>query len=326
MLHRRIELICAPTPLHPLPRISKDLGIDLWIKRDDLTGLAAGGNKGRKLEYLLADIIESGADTVVTSGAYQSNFVRQCAAVCSMYGIAFHAAVMHWPHPDAERATRPEGWQAPQRMSGNRYLDDLVAANIQLVPDGTWDELDDARNHLAESLSSSGRNVYNMPGGGSSGIGALGYVRAANELFEQDANFDTIIVASGSGSTQTGLVHALAAAGSKTGVIGICTDREPEMVNEFAKISTELDELLLTHLKLAPADFDLRTEYAGKGYQAPSEGAAAAIEYVAKIEGIFLDPVYTGKAFAGLLDLARKNELRGRTLFWHTGGLPTLLA
>ena len=321
MLGRRLDLICKPTPLHRLRRASEDLGIDLWIKRDDLTGFAGGGNKGRKLEYLIADVLASGKKSVVTLGATQSNFVRQCAAGCAVYGIEFHAVVMDWPYPDEARRTKPAGWPDTSAASGNLLLDRWLGADVRRLPDATFDELDAAARGLADEL-----DAYFIPGGGSCGVGAMGFVSAAQELFSQDASVGTIVSASGSGGTQTGLTYALAKWFPDKRYIGICTDDEPEMVNDFAAIAGELDDVFGDPMRLSAEDFDLRIDYCGPGYGVPSEKAAEAIKYLARTEGIFLDPVYTGKAFSGVIDLAKKGELRGRVVFWHTGGLPTLFA
>jgi 1-aminocyclopropane-1-carboxylate deaminase/D-cysteine desulfhydrase-like pyridoxal-dependent ACC family enzyme len=321
VLGRRIDLICAPTPYHRLAKASEDLGIDLWIKRDDLTGFAGNGNKGRKLEFLIADVIDSGKKTVVTLGATQSNFVRQCAAACAMHSIDFHAVVMDWPYPDEPRMTRPEGWPDTSLPSGNLLLDKWLGAHIHRLPDGTFEDLDRAARELAER-----HGAYFIPGGGSCGVGALGFVAGAHELLSQDPTVDVVISASGSGGTQTGLTYAFAHMGGKQRYLGICTDDEPEMVNDFAAIAAEVDDLMGDPLRLTADDFDLRLDYCGKGYGVPAETASEAIRYLARTEGIFLDPVYTGKAFSGVIDLARRGELSGRVVFWHTGGFPGLFA
>lgn len=321
MLGRRIELICSPTPLHSLPRASEDLGIDLWIKRDDLTGFAGGGNKGRKLEYLLADVLQSGKRKVVTLGSTQSNFVRQCAAVCAMYGLEFHGVVMDWPYPDEPRMTKPQGWPDTSAETGNLLLDRWLGAHIHRLPDGTFEELDSAARELAQN-----EDAYFIPGGGSCGVGALGFVAAAYELMQQDPTFDTVISASGSGGTQTGLTYAFAKMGMGKRHIGVCTDDEPEMVHDFAAIATEIDDIFGDPLRLTADDFDLRLDYCGRGYGVPTQESTDAIRYLARREGIFLDPVYTGKALAGVIDMAKKGELSGRVVFWHTGGFPGLFA
>ncbi|MCH8273656.1 MAG: D-cysteine desulfhydrase family protein [Armatimonadetes bacterium] len=326
MLHCRIPLTCDPTPLHRLDRLSEKLGIDLWIKRDDLSGFGGGGNKGRKLEYLIADALDQGADTFVTQGASQSNFVRQSAAACGVHGIEFHAVTMYWPHPGSGRETKPGEWPEAPWPTANQVLDSWLGANIHLYPDGTFDDLSQHAAALADELRKKGRKVYQSPSGGSNPIGALGFVRAIDEISQQAEPFDRIVVASGSGGTQGGMAYGLRRTGLKTHLIGVATDKEPELADVCASIAGGLDALLLGKLRMTRDDIDLRMEYAGAGYQVPSEDAQDATRILARTEGIFLDPVYTSKAFAGFLDLAEKGELTGRTLFWHTGGFPTIFA
>lgn len=325
MLHRKVSLIQAPTPLHRLENASRELGVELWVKRDDLTGLAGGGNKGRKLEYLIADIRDSGADAVVTRGAHQSNFVRQCAGACAMFGIEFHAATMHWPHPPG-KPVRPADWSEPQSPSGNALLDDWLGARIHLFPDGDWETLDAHAESIASKLESEGKRVYRMPSGGSSPVGALGFVAAVQEILDQGGAFENVVFASGSGGTQSGIAYGLRRARLNCRAIGVCTDDEPELVDDFARIAEGLDHLLQGDEKMGPEDFELDLRFHGGGYQAASAEADEAIRFLARNEGIFLDPVYTGKAFAGVMAMARGGELPGRTLFWHTGGFPTLFA
>jgi 1-aminocyclopropane-1-carboxylate deaminase/D-cysteine desulfhydrase-like pyridoxal-dependent ACC family enzyme len=269
----------------------------------------------------MADILASGSKCVVTLGASQSNFVRQAAAACAIHGIEFHAVVMDWPYPDEARKTKPTGWVASDRPSGNLILDRLLGAHVHRLPDATFEELDRAARELAEE-----KDAYFIPGGGSCGVGALGFIAAAHELLNQDPEVDIILSASGSGGTQTGLTYALAQMGSQTRYIGICTDDEPEMVHDFAAIAAEIDDIFGDPLRLTAEDFDLRLDYCGPGYGVPSEAGTEAIRYAARREAIFLDPVYTGKAFAGVIDLARRRELSGRVVFWHTGGMPVLFA
>ena len=325
-MHRRVSLVCEPTPLHPLKRLSEKLGIDLWIKRDDLSGFGGGGNKGRKLEYLIFDALEQGAEAIVTRGAWQSNFVRQCAAACTVFGLECHAAAMKWPYSEATGPTRPDGWPETGRATGNEALDRWLGANVRLYPDGTFNELAERAGELAKELRGKGKRVYEIPSGGSNGVGALGFVRAVEELREQETDFDQIVFASGSGATHAGLAYGMIRAGAKTRVVGISTDGDPKLFDSFVRIASDLDDLLLTKLRLAKSDFDLRLEFGGGGYQVPSAEAHEAIRLMARAEGIFLDPVYTAKAFAGLMESAKRGELTGRTLFWHTGGFPALFA
>lgn len=323
MLQNRVELIHQPTPCYRLERMSEHLGSEIWIKRDDLTPFGGGGNKARKLEYWLGLVFEDGYDTVVTSGAVQSNFLRQCAAACRVYGIDFAAVAMHSPYPDEDRRVNV----MPTRLdAGNSKLVDLLGFTLSIVPNGSWEELASHTQIAFEKSKSEGKKPLLIPPGGSAGIGALGFVRAVEELLEQCSPFDQIVTASGSGSTQTGLAYGLRRAKLGTHVVGICTDNEPEMTNDFADIAEELDELLLSSERMGANDFDLRIEFAGEGYQARTEGAVRAQEMFARTEGIFLDPVYTAKAADGLITLAQRGELPGRTLFWHTGGFPAIFA
>jgi 1-aminocyclopropane-1-carboxylate deaminase/D-cysteine desulfhydrase-like pyridoxal-dependent ACC family enzyme len=190
------------------------------------------------------------------------------------------------------------------------------------VPDGDWDALDAAAVEIAESLRREGKRVYQVAGGGSSPVGALGFVSAANEILSQDGHFDVIVFASGSGGTHAGLAYGFALLNSSTRIIGVSTDNEPELKDVIAEVANGIDDLLGARLAFAPQDFDLRLDFHGGGYQAPSEQARNAAHFLARAEGIFLDPIYTSKAFAGLLALVKSKEIGGRVLFWHTGGFP----
>jgi 1-aminocyclopropane-1-carboxylate deaminase/D-cysteine desulfhydrase-like pyridoxal-dependent ACC family enzyme len=295
--------------------MSKALGIKLWIKRDDLTGFAMGGNKGRKLEYLMADVLASGAKVVVTCGATQSNFIRQLAAACTYCGIVCAAAVMDAPF-DTEPAS-----QRPAAKGGNVVLDGILGVELRWHPDGTWDELYVLADNLAAEFEAYGKPVYRMPVGGSSALGAYAFLRAANEIKQE---FDAIVFASSSGSTHTGL--AFAYAGTNTRILGIACDPEPEISKDFAVLARGLKDLVPEGPDLAAEDYDLDFSFVGPGYGVPSEAGNLAIRWLARTEGIFLDPIYSGKAFAGLMELAGRKELTGKVLFWHTGGLPALFA
>ncbi len=319
MLPTRTPLALLPTPIHKLAHISRDLGIDLWIKRDDLTGFALGGNKGRKLEYLMSHILGSKSQAVVTCGALQSNFVRQLAAACSVFGIECHAVVMDLPFDAA--AGKPIG-AALGKAGGNVFLDQVFNAQLHRVEDGDWSVLYACAEDLANHLEKAGHNVYRIPVGGSSPLGGYAFYVAANEL-EGQPHFDSIVVCTSSGSTQAGLEMGLR--GKKTRLIGIAADSEPDMVDDVLRVSHGLSELLQTP-KAGPEDFEIHTKWADPGYGVPSEAGNQAIRMLAQKEGILLDPIYTGKAFAGLIDLAKAGEIRGRVLFWHTGGVPTLFA
>lgn len=305
--------------MHRLDRLSAELGHDLWIKRDDLTGFAGGGNKGRKLEYLLAAAIASSADTVVTCGAAQSNFIRQLGAACAMARLRCVAVVMSLPYDE-----QPAEGAGLADHGGNVLLDELFGVQLRMLPNGSWDELYTATEDEAKRLEAAGAQVYRVPVGGSSPLGAYAFLKAGDELKSQAAAFDSILFASSSGSTHVGLGACFR--GSDTRVLGIACDPEPEIAHDFARLSYELAILVPSVSPLSEADFELNFDYVGAGYGIPSDAGDAAIVKLARSEGILLDPIYTGKAFAGLLDLVERGELTGRVCFWHTGGVPALFA
>lgn len=307
----RVFLAQLPTPCHPLP----GYGADLWIKRDDLTGLALGGNKARKLEYLIADALAKGAKAIVTCGAAQSNFVRMASAACAIHSLEFHAIVMDHPYED-EPAVGARPW-----TGGNELLSELFGAHMIRLPDDTWDALyqamDDHVDHLRSLL---GGQVVVWPVGGSGPLGAFAFREAAQEIGE---NFHFIVFASASGSTHVGLAHAFR--GSATQVLGIAVDPEPDLPLDFGKISVELGRLTGDQpLSAEEFRFDLR--FVGPGYGVPSGGGEMWRREVARRSGILLDPIYTGKAFHGLMEMVRDKEIGGRILFWHTGGVPAIFA
>ncbi len=317
-LFPKVDLILQPTPLHRLDRLSEELGLDLWIKRDDLTGFAFGGNKGRKLEYLMGEALARRVTAVVTCGGAQSNFVRQLAAACSRFGIKFGAAVMPLPYEFEPILGKMSS------SNGNLLLGELLGADIRMLPNGTWEELFVAAATMAEDYRNCGEVVFEIPLGGSTPQGAYAFCQAGFELQEQADPFDMVVVASSSGSTQTGLTMAFR--GTSTRLLGIACDPEPDMPEEFAALAAQLDSLAGTNLRLTRDDFEFNLDYVGPGYGVPSEGGMNAIRTLAQKEGIFLDPIYSSKAFHGLLDMAKKGELPHRVCFWHTGGTPALFA
>ncbi len=316
MIPERLSLIQAPTPLHRLNNLSNELGLDLWIKRDDLTGFAMGGNKGRKLEYLMAEVLRQKAEVVVTCGAAQSNFIRQLGAACAMKGIHCVAVIMATPYDTERPDVRPRlGYK------GNLLLDKILGIDLRTYTDGTWDELYSITETVASEFEADGKRTYRIPIGGSSGLGAYAFYQAAQELTE---SFDTIVFASSSGSTHTGLRFAFH--NTDTRILGIACDPEPEIAEDFAELAKELLVFVPSGPILIAKDYDLNFDFVGPGYGIPSLAGQNAIKCLARTEGIFLDPIYTGKAFAGLIELARTRVLSGKVLFWHTGGLPTLFA
>jgi D-cysteine desulfhydrase/L-cysteate sulfo-lyase len=301
--------------------MSKRLGLDLWIKRDDLTGFAMGGNKARKLEYILPEIVAARADVVVCCGASHSNFVRQLGAACGIHGVRCVAVVMDLPHPPGRKPATPP----PPDETGNLLLDRILGVEIQRIPDGTWEDLFAATELRAQAERDAGKRVYEVPVGGSSAVGAYGFFEAGRELIAQSYEpFDFVVVPTSSGSTHVGLGYGLL--GQRTHVVGISCDNEPDHKAELVAISEGLAQMLGRPTPLGRDEWDLREGYAGPGYGVPSPEGESANILLARNEGIFLDPIYTAKAFAGLLDLAARGEVFGRVLFWHTGGMPSVFA
>lgn len=320
VLPARFPLCILPTPIGTLSRVSSDFGTEIFIKRDDLTGFAGNGNKGRKLEYLISQIVSNKIDTVVSSGATQSNFLRQLGAACAVAGIRCVAATMHAPYEEADRKAT-----GVLTQGGNPMLDSIFGIERTLFPDGSWAELDAHAEDLAARERAKGAKVQVIPLGGSGPMGVLAFYRAAEELGNQvDQPFGTIICPSSSGSTHIGLASFFA--GSSTKVIGIGCDPEPEMLDDLVSLSRSFADAYGLAPALEASEIDLRLDYVGPGYGVPSEAGTEALNYLARREGILLDPIYSAKTFAAMLDLLKKRELTGRVLFWHTGGMPALFA
>ncbi len=314
----RLTLQPSVTPLEVLPRLSAELGRPVYCKRDDTTSLALGGNKVRKLEYLVAAALAAGADTLVTAGAIQSNHVRQTAAVAAQQGLACVALL------ENPIATADPGYL----HGGNRLLLELFGAEIRAVA-----ALDDPLRQLeaeAECLRQQGRKPWVIPIGGSSALGALGYVRAALELDAQLQELQlqpaAVILASGSAGTQAGLDLALHHLRPELPVIGVTVSRtQAEQLPRVALLRQQLAELLSVALPENPPL--LRDGYFGPRYGEPNPGTLAAIRRLGRLEGLVLDPVYTGKAMAGLLDMVASGDLPpGPLVFLHTGGAPGTFA
>ena len=310
----RARFAHLPTPLEPAPRLSAELGVDLWIKRDDCTGLAGGGNKTRKLEFLLGEALEQGADTLITQGAVQSNHVRQTAAAAASFGMACRVVL--------ENRT---GNQAEDYLwSGNVLLDRLLGARIRTVEAGSDMNAELALD--AEEVRAAGGTPYVIPGGGSNAVGALGYVDCALELAAQANDeglvIDRIVTATGSAGTHAGLVAGLAVSGADIPVLGIGVrapkDRQEENVFNLA---VETAALLGHRERVSRSMVVADCDYVGAGYGLIDQGVADALALAARTEGLLLDPVYTGKAMKGLIALARQGAFEGQTVvFLHTGG------
>ncbi|HCI6030945.1 D-cysteine desulfhydrase [Klebsiella quasipneumoniae] len=313
----RLELIGAPTPLEYLPRLSDHLGREIFIKRDDTTPLAMGGNKLRKLEFLAADALREGADTLITAGAIQSNHVRQTAAVAAKLGLNCVALLEN-----------PIGTRAENYLSnGNRLLLDLFNTQIEMC-----DALTDPAaqlDELATRIEAQGYRPYVIPVGGSNALGALGYVESALEIAQQceDAvEISSVVVASGSAGTHAGLAVGLEQLMPQAELIGVTVSRA--VADQLPKV-VALQQAVANSLELqAKADIILWDDYFAPGYGTPNEEGMAAVKLLAQLEGILLDPVYTGKAMAGLIDGITQKRFKdeGPILFVHTGGAPALFA
>jgi L-cysteate sulfo-lyase len=309
-----------PTPLEPLPGLTEALtsesgeGPTLWIKRDDCTGLAGGGNKTRKLEYLLGDALANEATVLVTQGAVQSNHVRQTAAAAARFGMGCEIILEERTGSKAVDYTR----------SGNVLLDELLGAKIRRVPGGS--DMNAALAEVAAEVADAGGRPYVIPGGGSNIIGALGYAECALELVAQanelGLEIDRIVTATGSAGTHAGLVAGLAVMGADIPVLGIGV-RAPKDVQEanVFRLAVETADLLGFRERVTRDMVVADCDYVGAGYGLIDDGVIDALKTIARTDGLLLDPVYTGKAMKGLIALSRLGAFDGETVvFLHTGG------
>jgi L-cysteate sulfo-lyase len=318
----RFPLVHAPTPLEPLARLQNFLGGPrLYIKRDDCTGLAIGGNKTRKLEFLIGQALKLGATAVVSAGGLQSNHVRQTAAAAAKAGLKCHLVLDHRVPIDTEA----------YRVGGNFLLDRLLGAVTHICASG--ETRAGKVDQVVAALRARGEKPYDIPVGGSNEIGALGYVSMMGELLDQakdgQVSIDRIVVGSSSGGTQAGLVTGRALAQAAVAIMGIDVDGEPEILRaKVQSIARQCALKLGLQKELAPDAFELASGYSAPGYGQPNAGMIEAVGLMASLEGILLDPVYTGKAMAGLIDLIRKGRFgKDETIvFVHTGGTPALSA
>jgi L-cysteate sulfo-lyase len=315
----RISLAHLPTPVEELPRLSRELGGPrLWVKRDDQTGLAMGGNKTRKLEFLMADALAQGADVVVTAGASQSNHCRQTAAAAARLGLA---------------CTLVLGGEPPRSPSGNLLFDHLLGAQIRWT--GPW-RRGEKLEETVEELQAAGHRPYLIPYGASNAVGAVGYAAAMQELSGQLAAkklaVDRIIIASSSGGTQAGLAVGARLVGFGGQIVGIGIDKgeagdDPYPVH-LARLANATALRIGLETSFTPGDFVVNQDYLGGGYGVVGEVEREAIRLAARHEGLLLDPVYTGRAMGGLIDMIRRGVIGydETLLFWHTGGMPALFA
>lgn len=310
----RVALAHLPTPLEALDRFSEWLGGPrVLVKRDDLTGLALGGNKARKLEYLCADAMASGSDILVTGGGHQSNHARMTAAAANRLGIDCHLVL---------------GGERPPLLTGNLLLDHLLGAEMEFCGGGDYDALERAIEVAADRLRAEQRRPYAIPIGGASVVGAVAYVAAADELLDQvratgAGRVDWVVVADGSGGTHAGLLAGL---GGGTGVLGVDVGTRPDLEETVPKLAAGA-----AHAAGRPApesDVVVDHDWFGAGYGALTPECIEAMETAARLEGLILDPVYTAKAMAGLIGWARQRRFDAddTVVFWHTGGTPALFA
>jgi D-cysteine desulfhydrase len=309
----RLYFAQLPTPVEALPRLTAALGGPrLLVKRDDQTGLAFGGNKTRKLEFLLAEAQARDAKTVITGGALQSNHCRQTAAAAARFGFSCILVLVGQP---------------PQQASANLLLDQLFGAKI------IWVEKREQRDAILEQTfaqaQKDGQRPYLVPYGGSSPTGALGYAYAMQEFVKQKTQADWIIFASSSGGTQAGLVLGARLFGYPGQVLGISVDEPPDVLQKrVAELASESSQLVGERIAFSPDQVRVNADYCAAGYGVLTEREHEAVRLFAQTEGLLIDPVYTGRAAGGMIDLIRKGFFRQdeTVLFWHTGGTPALFA
>ena len=317
----RVPLAHLPTPLEHLPRLSKHLGgPEIYVKRDDCTGLATGGNKTRKLEFSMAEALQQGADTIVTVGAVQSNHVRQTAAAACKLGLKCEVLLEH-------RVAHPS---EPYANSGNVLLDKIFGANLREYPGGT--DFEQAMSEVAGEVRAAGGKPYIIPGGASNKVGALGYVNCALELLDQieyqSLDIGHIVTATGSAGTQGGLIVGLKAMQSDIPLLGIGVSIPQQAQEEKVyALACETAEYIGKPGCVAREDVIANCDYVGDGYGVPTESMNEAVLMLARYEGLLFDPVYSGKGLAGMIDLIRNGSLSsGNVVFLHTGGSAALFA
>jgi D-cysteine desulfhydrase family pyridoxal phosphate-dependent enzyme len=308
----RLRFANLPTPVETMPRLSTLLnGPRLLIKRDDLTGLALGGNKTRKLEFLIAEAQAGGANTLITAGAVQSNHCRQTAAAAARFGM---------------RCVLVLAGDQPAQPSGNYLLDKLLGAEAVFT---TREQRDAELKRVFDALWAAGQRPYLVPYGGSNTTGALAYAFAVQELLEQGHQPEWIIFPSSSGGTQAGLVLGARRFGYRGRILGISVDEPADVLQaRVAALATDASDKLGDKMVFKPEDILVNADYVGGGYGVMSELEKEAIRLFAANEGLLLDPVYTGRAAGGMIDLIRRGFFAPdeTILFWHTGGTPALFA
>ncbi|MCY6369159.1 D-cysteine desulfhydrase family protein [Clostridium ganghwense] len=312
---RREKLAFLPTPIHKLEKLSKLLdGPEIYLKRDDITGSAVGGNKIRKLEYTVADAIDKGCDTLITCGGLQSNHCRATAFVATKLGLECHLVLNKTEEPKVE---------------ANLFLDKLAGAHIHYIPSEEYKKnLENLLKELQEKLNKQGKKAYVIPTGASFGIGNFGYIKAAEEVskqcVEENVTFDYIVTAVGSGGTYTGLSMGQKLFLPKTKIVGInVSDDREYFVEKVKKISKESSAYMDKEIPIEEEVIHIIDGYVGLGYAKSRPEELKFIEDIARLEGVVFDPVYTGKAMFGLADQIKKGTFKKgeKILFIHTGGI-----
>jgi D-cysteine desulfhydrase len=309
----RTRLATLPTPLRPAPRLSETLGVEVWLKRDDLTGLGLGGNKVRGLEYLIGDALAQGCDCLVTGAGPQSNWAMLAALAARLSGIDPHLVFYGSPVPPA----------------GNLLLDELIGAEIRYTGDADRTSVDGGIDALAEKLRAAGHRPYSLPRGGATALGSVGYLRASLELAGQLAAADLsptqLWLATGSCGTQAGLVAGARLLRARYEVIGVSVSRPvQECIDRVGELARDVADLLRSPVGSTTVDVTVLGGHVGPGYGQRSEQGDAAAELVAHTEGVFLDPVFAAKAMGALIGQARENLVEGPVVFLVSGGAPTL--
>ncbi len=310
----RVFLASGPTPLEFLPRFSAAAGAPIWIKRDDVGSLGMAGNKVRKLEYLVAAAQAAGATALVTVGALQSNHVRATASAAAKVGMRCVALL---------------GDDRPETPVGNHLLDLLFGAEVEFMGRVPWSALDAALEGRGEQLRVEGERPFTIPMGGSTGLGAIGlargYLELAGQLADVGVDATTIVHASSSGGTSAGLEVGRALAGTGPAIAGIAVAKTPGVLeDEVAALANAAASILGLTRTWSATEIRLDHDHLGTAYGVPTAAASSAIRLLARTEGILTDPVYSGKALAGLVDLVRTGSDPGPFVFWHTGGVPAL--
>ncbi len=309
----RLKFAHVPTPIEELPRLTAYLhGPRIFVKRDDQTGLAFGGNKTRKLEFLVAEALEQGARTLISGGALQSNHCRQTAAAAARFGLD---------------CTLVLNGEMPDQLSANLLLDKMFGAEIVTVADRAY--RDQTLQETFDKAVASGRKPYLVPYGGSSPTGALGYAFAVEEFMKQNVEVDWFVFGTSTGGTHAGLVLGQRLFGFKGKVLGISIDESEEWLKtHVSALASDASVKMGERIEFTHADVLANADYCGAGYGVLTDAEREAVNLFAKYEGLLLDPVYTGRAAAGMIDLIRRGVFKKEetVLFWHTGGQPALFA